>query len=919
LTGVTRYVYEFQEGSGEMRDLLGGKGANLAEMAQVLGADRVPPGFVITTEACVAYMGPGEFPEGLAEQVGEALGRLEERAEKRLGDSEDPVLVSVRSGAPVSMPGMLETVLNVGLNDASVEGLAARTANPRFAWDAYRRLIQMFGDVVRGVPGDEFEAALREARVERGVEEDAGLDADDLRSLAGRFKQIFAAGTGEAFPEDPRRQLSEAIRAVFESWNSPRASDYRRISNIPDDLGTAVTVQQMAFGNKGASSGSGVAFSRDEIRGTPQPSGDFLPNAQGEDVVAGIRNPLDLSALAETMPQVHAELLGILSRLERHFRDMQDVEFTVEEGRLFILQTRSAKRPARAAVRFAHDAASEELLTREEALATIDAGALEALLHPVFDPDEPYDVLARGVAASPGAAKGAIVFSPEEAVRRGGEGEDVILVRPFTGADDVAGFHAARGILTSEGGKASHAALVARGMGRPCVAGAADVVIDLDRNVARVGTSELTEGAAIAIDGSSGTVTTDDVALITPEIGDDFRQVLRWADELRRLGVRANADTPQDAERARSFGAEGIGLCRTEHMFFGEDRDLLVKDMFIAAEHWRRSRLRAHTATGEAELNAAERNLSAALVRLRELQRRDFEGIFRAMTGLPVVIRLLDPPLHEFLPVEHFESELQRLLEDAGKTTEADRAGERLAIARELQEVNPMLGLRGARLGLLFPPVYEMQVGAIFEAALAVASEGEPPQIEVMLPLVAYESELAELRGCAVEAAESALRGAQRSLEYRVGTMIELPRACLVAARLAAHADFISFGTNDLTQTTSGLSRDDVERGFLPEYVQRRLIDRSPFETLDVEAVGELIRIAVTRAREVAPSIGLGVCGEHGGDRDSIEFFEDVGLEYVSCSPYRVPIARVAAAQAALRRSASDRRAVPTIGGRRAQ
>jgi pyruvate,orthophosphate dikinase len=901
LTVATRYVYELDEGSGAMRELLGGKGANLAEMARMLGAHRVPPGFVITTEACVAYMGVGELPEGLEAQVGEALGRLEERAGRRLGDPYDPLLVSVRSGARASMPGMLETVLNLGLNDESVEGLAERTANPRFAWDAYRRLIQMFGDVVRGVPAEEFEAALRQARDERGVEEDTGLDADDLRALGGRFKQIFAADTGEEFPQEPQRQMSQAIRAVFDSWNSARAIAYRRISNIPDDWGTAVTVQQMVFGNKGAGSGSGVAFSRDEMSGAPQPSGDFLPNAQGEDVVAGIRNPQSLSALARMMPQVHAELVGILSRLERHYRDMQDVEFTVEEGRLFILQTRTAQRPARAAVRFAHDAASEGLLTKEEALATIDAGALEGLLHPVFDPDEPYEVLASGVPASPGAAKGAIVFSAEEAVRRGGEGEAVILVRPFTGADDVAGFHAARGILTSKGGKASHAALVARGMGRPCVAGASDVEVDLGRNVARVGSRELTEGDAIAIDGSSGTVTTDDVALITPEIGKDFGQVLAWADELRRLGVRANADTPEDAARARSFGAEGIGLCRTEHMFFGEDRDLLVKDVFISAERWRRSRLPADAATSDPELKETERDLRASLVRLRELQRRDFEGIFRAMSEQPVVIRLLDPPLHEFLPLEHFESELERLLEEAGKASEAERARERLAIARELQEVNPMLGFRGARLGLLFPPVYEMQVVAIFEAALATAAEGQPPQIEVMLPLVAYESELAILRQRAAEAAESTLRDAGRSLDYRIGTMIELPRACLVAARLTAHADFFSFGTNDLTQTTAGLSRDDVERGFLPEYLQRRLIDRSPFEALDVEGVGELIRIAIARARDVAPGIGLGVCGEHAGDPDSIEFFEDVGLDYVSCSPYRVPIAKVAAAQAAIR------------------
>jgi pyruvate,orthophosphate dikinase len=901
LSAQKRYVYHFEEGSRELRELLGGKGANLAEMTRVLGTERVPAGFVITTDACVEYMKVGSPPEGFAEQLAEALARLEERAGKRLGDRDDPLLVSVRSGARVSMPGMLDTVLNLGLNDASVEGLAERTANPRFAWDAYRRLVQMFGDVVRGLPAEEFEAALREARKQRGIDEDTGLDADDLRALVERFQGIFGVGAGDEFPSEPRQQLDEAIRAVFDSWRGERAIAYRRINGIPDDWGTAVNVQRMVFGNKGEGSGSGVAFSRDESTGAPQPSGDFLANAQGEDVVAGIRNTEDLAALERQLPQAHAELVEILGTLERHYRDMQDVEFTVEEGRLFILQTRAAKRPARAAVRFARDAAEEGFLTRAEALMTIDAGALEALLHPIFDPDQPYEVLARGVAASPGAAKGAIVFNADEAVRRAGEGDAVILVRPFTGADDVAGFHAARGILTSEGGKASHAALVARGMGRPCVAGAASVEVDLDRSLARVGDVELSEGQMIALDGSSGTVTTDDVALITPEISDDFRAVLGWADELRRLGVRANADTPEDAARARSFGAGGIGLCRTEHMFFGADREDLVKEMFISAESWRRSKLLAAGHPDDPELQQAEGDLRAALTRLRQLQRHDFEGIFRAMSGLPVVIRLLDPPLHEFLPVEHFELELERLLDDAGKASEAERARERLAIARELQEVNPMLGLRGARLGLLFPPIYEMQVGAIVEAGLAVAEQGEPPEIEMMLPLVAYEREQAALRESAVQVAESALRGAERRLEYRVGTMIELPRACLAAGLLAADADFFSFGTNDLTQTTAGFSRDDVERGFMPEYLQRRIVDRSPFETLDIEGVGELIRIAVGRAREVAADVGLGVCGEHGGDPDSIDFFDRIRLDYVSCSPYRVPIARVAAAQAAVR------------------
>ena len=885
-----------------MRDLLGGKGAGLAEMTRVLGPERVPSGFTVTTEACVDYMqGDGRLPEGLDEQVNDALAELERGAGKRLGDPEDPLLVSVRSGARVSMPGMLDTVLNLGLNDTSVEGLAARTGEARFAWDSYRRLVQMFGDVVHGVPAERFESALREAREERGVDEDTGLAADDLRALTGRFKQLFAEHTGRELAEDPGEQLREAIRAVFDSWNGERAREYRRINRIPDEWGTAVNVQRMVFGNRGEDSGSGVAFTRDETTGAPEPSGDFLSNAQGEDVVAGIRNTEQLDGLGRRMPEVHAELLEILATLERHYKDMQDVEFTVEDGRLYVLQTRDAKRPAQAAVRFARDAVHEGLLSREEALLGIDAGSLEALLHPTFDPGRPYDVVARGVPASPGAAKGGIVFSAAEAIAKGGDGDAVILVRPFTEADDVAGFHAARGILTSEGGKSSHAALVARGMGRPCVAGASSLEIDPEREVLKVDGRELGTGDVIAIDGSSGAVTLDDVPLVSPEIGDDFREILEWADEHRRLGVRANVDNPQDALRAQSFGAEGIGLCRTEHMFFGEDREGLVKHMFIAAERWRRARVAARAGDEPADVDVeAERGFREALAHLRELQKGDFEGIFRAMAPHPVTIRLLDPPLHEFLPVEHFESEVERLVQD-GRDDEAQAARDRLIVAGELEEANPMLGLRGARLGILYWPLYEMQVRAIVEAALAVAKETSAPQVEIMLPLIAFEGEMEALRSSVVGVVEEVVSESASSIDSAVGTMIELPRACLVAERLARRADFFSFGTNDLTQMVSGLSRDDAEDSFLPEYLARRLIPATPFETIDEEGVGQLVRLAAERGRGTNPELGLGICGEHGGDPDSIAFFDSIGLDYVSCSPYRVPIARVAAAQAALR------------------
>jgi pyruvate,orthophosphate dikinase len=866
-------VYDFADGSRDMRDLLGGKGANVAEMTRILGPDKVPAGFTITTEACVAYMkADKDFPDGLDEQVADALKRLEEHAGKTLGDSEDPLLVSVRSGARESMPGMLDTVLNLGLNDESVAGLAAGTGNERFAWDSYRRFVQMYGNVVMGVEGERFEDAIKAIKKDRGVKEDTELDVDALRELTATFKEFYD------FPADPQEQLQGAIRAVFDSWLGDRAVHYRRINRIPDEWGTAVNVQQMVFGNKGDTSGSGVAFSRDEVTGEPEPSGDFLPNAQGEDVVSGVRTPRDIRELKGWQPEVHQQLMDILRELEQHYGDMQDTEFTVEEGRLYMLQTRNAKRPAQAAVRFAVDAVQEGLLDKAGALQTIDAEKLDALLHPTFDPDADFEVLARGVPASPGAAKGKIVFFADDAVAAAADGEDVVLVRPFTEADDVAGFHAAQGVLTSEGGKASHAALVARGMGVPAVTGAGDLEIDVRAGEVRLdGKAVLKEGDLVAIDGSTGAVTTDDVTLIDPEMSDAFKTVLEWADELRRLDVRTNADTPEDAAKAREFGAQGIGLCRTEHMFFGEDRhDKMVKVILASDDEARRR----------------------CLDELLPLQQGDFEGIFEAMDGLPVTIRLLDPPLHEFLPkLPDVEDQVERARIE--RTDDLDELEHTYDRVKALQEVNPMLGTRGVRLGILYPAIYEMQVQAIFRALVAARERGIDVHAEIMVPLVDYRRELELLRELIERLAGE--HGLTRGEDYSIGTMIELPRACLRADEIAHEADFYSFGTNDLTQTALGFSRDDIEGRILARYIEMKVFDRSPFETLDGPGVGQLVRMGAWLGRKTKNDLELGVCGEHGGDPDSIDFFHHSGIDYVSCSPYRVPVARVAAAQAAIR------------------
>jgi pyruvate,orthophosphate dikinase len=816
----------------------------------------VPAGFTITTDACRGFLREGDLPDGLAAEIDLHIGRLEERAGKRFGSAEDPLLVSVRSGAAVSMPGMMDTILNLGLNDEAAAGLAARTGNERFAYDSYRRLIQMFGEVVDGIDAHLFEDALTGLKRVRGVQLDTELGGRDLQELVVAFQGIYRTATGTGFPLDAREQLLRAVRAVFGSWETPRAQVYRRAHEIPDDLGTAVNVVQMVFGNKGEQSGTGVAFTRNPSTGEAGLYGEFLADAQGEDVVAGIRTPQPLEAMREALPEAFAELVETMRRLEGHYRDMQDIEFTVEDGRLYLLQTRAAKRTAAAALRAAVAMAGEELVSREEAVSRIDPAQLDQLLHPTIDPSAPLEPAAKGLNASPGAASGAIVFDADTAVERA-KGGPVILVRFETTPDDIHGMIAAEGILTVHGGMTSHAAVVARGMGKPCVAGCDELSLGGGR--ATLGAHELAEGDVITIDGSTGRVFVGEVPLVVPELNEDLETILGWADELRTLRVRANADNPEDAGRAREFGAEGIGLCRTEHMFFGADRLPVVREMILA-----------DTLAGR----------QAALDRLLPFQQADFEGIFEAMAGLPVTIRLLDPPLHEFLP------------------DEAEAADERMRRRiRALQEQNPMLGTRGCRLGLQFPEIYEMQVRAIARAAVAVAERtGQPPLVEVMHPLVGFREELRRLR----ELTEQVWAQEAPGLPHLVGTMIEVPRAALRADEIAEEADFFSFGTNDLTQTTLAFSRDDAEGKFLTTYLDEGVLERNPFETLDQEGVGDLMRIAVERGRGLKPELKLGICGEHGGDPRSIHFCHELGLDYVSCSPFRVPLARLAAAQAAL-------------------
>ena len=866
-----RYVYAFDEPSTGGRDLLGGKGIGLAEMTQ-MGVP-VPAGFTITTDACRAYMSKGKsLPDGVEHEIEEHLGTLQEKTGKRFGDTNDPLLVSVRSGAAVSMPGMMDSILNLGLNDDAVVGLARATGNERFANDSYRRLIQMYGEVVDGIDGHRFEQALSDLKKSRGASQDVDLSAHDLAGLIDTYRAVYLEETGRDFPQDPREQLARAVRAVFDSWDSPRAKVYRRTYDIPDELGTAVNVVQMVFGNKGDESGTGVAFTRDPSTGEPGLYGEFLANAQGEDVVAGIRTPEPLAHMEQKLPGAFAQLLDTMRRLEEHYRDMQDIEFTVEDNELYLLQTRSAKRTAAAAVKAAIDMADEGLISREDAVARIDPAQLDQLLHPMIDPTADWEVATKGLNASPGAACGAIVLDADTAEERGKAGESVILVRWETTPDDIHGLIQAAGILTAHGGMTSHAAVVARGMGKPCVAGCEGLSIDSDARTITVGDRTLSEGDVLTIDGGTGAVIVGEVPLVAPEVNDDLQRILEWGDEHRTLKVRANADTPEDAAKAREFGAEGIGLCRTEHMFMADGRLPVVRQMILAE---------------------GEEGRRQALDKLLPMQQGDFEAIFEAMAGLPVTIRLLDPPLHEFLPPPEQVTD--------------ERTRRRI---KQLQESNPMLGTRGCRLGLQWPEIYEMQVRAIIRAARAVDERtGEAPLVEIMHPLVGFEEELRRLRELTVRVAEEEAP----KVEYLCGTMIELPRACIRADQIAEHADFFSFGTNDLTQTALGFSRDDAEGKFLTHYLEDGVLEQNPFETLDVDGVGDLMRIAVERGRSTKPDLKLGICGEHGGEPKSVAFCHELGLDYVSCSPYRVPVARLAAAQAAL--GASGVVAYATAGG----
>ena len=869
--GRQKYVYAFEEGGRDQKYLLGGKGANLAEMT-IMGLP-VPPGFTISTDACKAYMALGdELPAGLMAEIAVAREQLEKKMGKLLGDADDPLLVSVRSGAPFSMPGMMDTVLNLGLNDDSVKGLAKQTQNERFAYDSYRRFVQMFGKIVLDVSGELFEEALHDLVEHKGVSVDTELTAEDLAGLVETFKGIVKTEAGVDFPTDPQEQLRYAVEAVFKSWNGRRARDYRRMERIPDDLGTAVNVQTMVFGNKGDDSGTGVAFTRNPSTGEHKPYGDFLKNAQGEDVVAGIRITEPLEAMSNEFPEPHKELLALMQLLEDHFRDMCDIEFTIEQGRLFMLQTRVGKRTAAAALRMAVEMVDEGLIDRTEAVLRVQPAQLDQLLHPQFDPKAEFTVLAKGLNASPGAAVGKVYFTADEAEARHEAGERVILVRPETSPDDLHGMIAAEGILTSRGGLVSHAAVVARGMGKPAICGADAVKIDLAARTFSVGDTTVREGEVISINGTTGEIVVGEVAVITPEPSGPFGIILGWADGLRTLKVRTNADLPEDARKAREFGAEGIGLCRTEHMFLG-DRLPIVQRMILA-----------DTPDEEA----------AALEELRAQQESDFEGILEAMDGLPVTVRLLDPPLHEFLP-DHEELIIKQA---KGEITDKEL---KLLRASELwRESNPMLGTRGCRLGIIKPGLYRMQVRALMQAAVTRRRAGGNPVIEIMIPLIVSEPELRLLEQWTREEAGKVLREANVQIDYLVGTMIETPRAALVADSIAEVAEFFSFGTNDLTQMTFGFSRDDVEGRFMSEYLEYKLLSANPFETLDVEGVGQLVRMGCERGRATRANLKLGICGEHGGDPASVAFCHEVGLDYVSCSPYRVPIARLAAAHAAV-------------------
>ena len=881
---MTQWVYSFgagrNEGRAGMRDLLGGKGANLAEMAAI--GLPVPPGFTITTEVCTAfYKNDRRYPEALVEQVRAALHHIEQATGRIFGDRHKPLLVSVRSGARVSMPGMMDTVLNLGLNDATVEGLTVASGDARFAWDSYRRFIQMYGSVVLGVDHHRFEEIIEHVKLDEDVSEDTALTAQDWHRVVTAYKDMIAEETKKPFPQDPEDQLWGAIGAVFGSWMNPRAITYRRLHDIPAEWGTVVNVQAMVFGNMGNDCATGVCFTRNPSTGENVFYGEFLVNAQGEDVVAGIRTPQPLSeaqakpdetSMERALPGAYAELLKVRETLEKHYQDMQDIEFTVEKNTLYMLQTRSGKRTAAASLRIAVEMARDGLIDEKEAVRRVNPASLDQLLHPTLDPKAARQPLAKGLPASPGAAVGAVVFSADEAESRAAKGEAVILVRIETSPEDIHGMHAARGILTTRGGMTSHAAVVARGMGRPCVAGAGGIAVDYGAQTLSAGGRMVRAGETITLDGSTGEVFAGAMPMIEPKLSGDFAVLMGWADKYRRLKVRTNAETPRDAETARKFGAEGIGLCRTEHMFFDPARIGAVRQMIMAHD---------------------EAGRRAALEKLLPFQRDDFIALFRIMAGLPVTIRLLDPPLHEFLP--HGKQEIAEVAAALGQ----DVAVMERRVA-ELAEANPMLGHRGCRLGISYPEIYEMQARAIFEGALAVAAEaGEAPVPEIMIPLVGTRRELEITRAQIERVAAEVFAAAGRTLTYSVGTMIELPRAALLADQIAENADFFSFGTNDLTQTTFGLSRDDAGK-FLPHYIESGILPKDPFISLDIDGVGALVKIATEKGRTVKPALKLGICGEHGGDPASIAFCESAGLDYVSCSPYRVPVARLAAAQAAL-------------------
>ncbi len=880
------------EGSTQMKELLGGKGANLAEMANI--GLPVPPGFTITTKVCEYYSKNQEYPGGFEEQLKENLEKLENEMGKKLGDNNDPLLVSVRSGAAQSMPGMMDTVLNLGLNPTSVQGMIKKSGNPRFGWDSYRRFIQMFGNVVMAIDGEKFEHKIEEMKKKKGVEKDTDLEAEDMKELVGIFKEVYKNETGEDFPNDPLVQLRKSINAVFGSWNNPRAITYRRLNNITGLLGTAVNVQAMVFGNTGSKSATGVAFTRNPSDGRNQFYGEYLTNAQGEDVVAGIRTPhyittadsrewaeaqemsederkRNFASLEETMPESYRQLAEIREKLENHYKDVQDLEFTIEEGELFILQTRTGKRTGTAAVKIAVDMVDEEVIDEKTAVMRVEPKKLDELLHPQIDPSAKVDVIGKGLPASPGAAVGKIIFNSDDAEKAAESGEKVILVRNETSPEDIGGMSAAEGILTAKGGMTSHAAVVARGMGSPCVAGCGDLAIDYSSKTCRFKDKGFKEGDWITINGSTGEIIGDKAPLVTPELTGDFARLMEWADKFRNMGVRTNADTPEDASKAREFGAGGIGLCRTEHMFFGEERIPAMQRMILSEK-------------GEEK--------DAALKKLLPYQKEDFIGIFRAMEGFPVTIRLLDPPLHEFLPKS--DEDIEKL---AGKLgVEKKRVKEKI---ESLEELNPMLGHRGCRLGITFPAISKMQTRAIIEAACELVEEGVKVVPEIMIPLISTETEYENQEKVVREEAERVIEEKGVKVDYKVGTMIEIPRACLVADKIARSAEFFSFGTNDLTQMTFGLSRDDAGK-FLPEYVESSILPNDPFMVLDQTGVGELVKTAVKKGRKSSKGLKIGICGEHGGEPSSVKFCHRTGLDYVSCSPYRVPIARLSAAQSAI-------------------